>query len=287
MRHRTRLSGLTLVAILATLIATACSAPPPRVLVFSKTAAFRHRSIEVGVGAIRKLGRERGFSVDATEGASVFAEGTLRNYGVVVFLSTTGDVLDASQQANFERFIQAGGGYVGIHAASDTEYGWPWYGRLVGAYFVGHPEIQQATLRVDDPDHPATNHLQPIWTRTDEWYDLRYTSSDVRVLLTIEEDSYEGATTGDPHRMSWSHEYDGGRAFYTALGHTTESYSDPAFLGHLAGGIEYALGDGSDLDYAATYRDRPPHADDFVGTVVEANLNARLLHNEYSPQDVH
>ena len=243
-----RSSALAAIVLVFTMVSGACSAPSPRVLVFSKTAAFRHASIETGIRAIHELGGDNGFAVEDTEDATVFDEETLRTFDVVVFLSTTGDVLNAVQQADFERFIQAGGGYVGIHAASDTEYGWPWYGDLVGAYFVGHPEIQQATLRVEDADHPATRRLRLTWTRTD------------RVLLTIDEDSYEGASTGDPHRMAWSHEYDGGRSFYTALGHTAESYDDPDFLRHLAGGVEYALGERAGLDYSAVHRDRlSPH----------------------------
>jgi len=231
-----RSSALAAIVLVFTMVSGACSAPSPRVLVFSKTAAFRHASIETGIRAIHELGGDNGFAVEDTEDATVFDEETLRTFDVVVFLSTTGDVLNAVQQADFERFIQAGGGYVGIHAASDTEYGWPWYGDLVGAYFVGHPEIQQATLRVEDADHPATRRLRLTWTRTDEWYDLRYTTPDVRVLLTIDEDSY------------------------TALGHTAESYDDPDFLRHLAGGVEYALGERAGLDYSAVHRDRlSPH----------------------------
>ncbi len=244
MQDHARPSRRALIGVVLTLVASsACSAPaPPRVLVFSKTAAFRHDSIETGVDAIRQLGQDHGFVVDATEDAAAFDEDNLRNYDVVVFLSTTGDVLDGSQQADFERFIQAGGSFVGVHAASDTEYAWPWYGRLVGAYFVSHPAPQEATLQVMDPEHPATRHLAATWARFDEWYDLRYTDPGVHVLLTIDEDSYNGATTGSPHAMAWSHEFDGGRAFYTALGHTPESYSEAAFLRHLSGGIEYALG---------------------------------------------
>jgi cytochrome c len=130
-----------------------------RVLVFSKTAGFRHSSIGVGLAAIKKLGQENGFSVDATEDAGAFTSKNLARYSAVVFLSTTGDVLDAPQQDDFERYIQAGGGYVGIHSATDTEYDWPWYGRLAGAWFNGHPNnpnVRKGTYRVVDKNNPST-----------------------------------------------------------------------------------------------------------------------------------
>ena len=236
-----------LIVGMALLAVTSFAAPTGRILVFSKTAAFRHGSIEDGIEAIRRLGGENGFEVDTTEDAAAFTDENLGQYAAVVFLNTTGDVLDDGQQSELERFIQAGGGYVGVHAASDTEYDWPWYGELVGAYFAGHPSIQQATLDVVDRGHQATAHLDLKWRRTDEWYDFRSISRGTNVLITIDESSYDGADTGDPHPMSWYHDFDGGRAFYTALGHTRESYADPAYLQHLLGGIRYAMGDGAPL----------------------------------------
>ena len=223
--------------------ALSASAPEPAcVLVFSKAVGFRHGSIEVGVAAVEALGSANGFEVVATEDAVAFTEENLSGFDAVVFLSTTGDVLDDAQQVELERFIQAGGGFVGVHAASDTEFDWPWYGRLVGAYFQSHPRIQAARIQVVDRTHPATEHLGDTWERTDEWYDLRSISPDIDVLITLDESSYEGATTGNPHPIAWSHEVDGGRAFYTGLGHTAESYAEPDFLAHLLGGIEYAIG---------------------------------------------
>jgi len=166
---------------------------------------------------------------------------------VVVFLSTTGDVLDERQQAAFERFIRAGKGFVGVHSATDTEYEWAWYGGLVGAYFKAHPAIQSASMVVENASHPATSHLSSPWTRTDEWYGFRVNPrAKVNVLLSLDEQTYdpgEGAMDGD-HPIAWFHEYDGGRAFYTALGHTRESYAEPDFLAHLEGGIEWASGGG-------------------------------------------
>lgn len=214
-----------------------------RIRVFTRTTQYRHDSILDAVAALRALGDEHGFGVDQTEDPAVFADANLPSYQAIVFLLTTGDVLDAPQQAEVERFIRAGGGYVGIHSACDTEYDWPWYGRLVGAYFQHHPEIQAATVHVEDSSHASTAGLPARWERTDEWYDFRTNPrADVRVLLRLDEATYQGGQMGADHPIAWYHEYDGGRAWYTAGGHTTESYREPLFLQHLLGGIEYAAG---------------------------------------------
>lgn len=213
------------------------------VLVFSKTAGYRHASIEAGMTAIGEIGGQDGFRVDATEDAAAFSDDNLEKYRVVVFLDTSGEVLDAAGQAAFERFIRRGGGFVGIHSATDTGYEWPWFGGLVGNYFRRHPPIQRATLRVVDPSHPSTRHLPIEWKRIDEWYDFRHDlAPDVTVLLRIDETTYWGGRMGAMHPMAWHHEYDGGRAWYTALGHTVESWSEPLFLDHVRGGIAWAAG---------------------------------------------
>ena len=216
---------------------------PPKILVFSKTAGFRHDSIPDGVGALRGLGAENNFAVDATEDAAAFTDANLAQYRAVVFLSTTGEVLDVSQQAAFERFIRRGGGYAGVHSASDTEYDWPWYGGLVGAYFRDHPAIQRAVVRVEEPAHPSTEALPTAWERTDEWYNF---SSNPRggahVLATLDEATYMGGGMGADHPIAWCRRYDGGRAWYTGGGHTRESYGEPLFRRHLLGGIQFAAG---------------------------------------------
>lgn len=226
-----------------------CSPPvppkPTKVLVFSKTAGFRHNSIGAGVHAVKMLGTQNNFEVVATENSDVFAEENLRQYGAVVFLNTTGDVLNDAQQRDFERFIQAGGGFVGVHAASDTEYDWPWYGKLVGAYFKGHPSrpnVRNAILRIRTTDHPSTAMLAASWPRKDEWYNFKNMNPAIKVLINLDETTYEGGTHGENHPIAWYHEYDGGRAFYTASGHTRGTYSEPLFLQHLLGGIKYAIG---------------------------------------------
>ncbi|WBB62075.1 ThuA domain-containing protein [Streptomyces sp. WMMC500] len=213
------------------------------VLVFSKTAGFRHDSIPDGIAAIQQLGADNGFTVDATEDAGAFTAGNLEQYDAVVFLSTTGDVLDAAQQQAFEDYVAAGGGYVGVHAAADTEYDWPFYGGLVGAYFHSHPHNQQATVKVEDHDHPATAHLGDDWVRFDEWYNYRTNPRDqARVLATLDESSYTGGNMGEDHPIAWCQTYENGRSFYTGGGHTKESYAEPEFRTHLLGGIQYAAG---------------------------------------------
>jgi type 1 glutamine amidotransferase len=213
------------------------------VLVFSKTRGFRHASIPDGIKAIQKLGSEKGFLVQTTEDAAIFNKDSLQKYSAVIFLSTTGDVLNDDQQAVFEDYIQDGGGYVGIHSATDTESAWTWYRGLVGADFNQHPEIQQADLMVVDNTHTATKLLPQTWQRTDEWYNFKNISSNIHILIKIDESTYTGGTTGENHPMVWYHKYDGGRAFYTALGHTSESYTEDLFMKHLWGGIEYAMGE--------------------------------------------
>lgn len=212
-----------------------------KVLVFSKTGAFRHESIKDGIAALRKMAGEQHVSVDFTEDASVFNDSQLAQYRAVVFLLTSGNLLDDAQKQSFERYIRHGGGYAGVHSASDSEYNWAWYGRLMGAYFHDHPAITQAAINVVDTSHPSTSMLPARWTRTDEWYNFRTNPrSDVHVLLTLDETTYRGGKMGVDHPIAWYHAFDGGRAWYTALGHTPESYREPLFLAHLWGGIAYA-----------------------------------------------
>jgi cytochrome c len=220
-------------------------AQQPRVLVFSKTAGFRHSSIGVGIAAVKKLGQENGFAVDATEDAGAFTSKNLARYRAVVWLNTTGDVLDDAQQDDFERYIQAGGGYVGVHSATDTEYDWPWYGRLAGAWFNGHPgnpNVRKATYRVLDKNHPSTTGFPDTLYREDEFYNFKSIDPTIHTLIEIDEKSYEGGTNGAHHPMSWYHDFDGGRAWYTNMGHTEATYSEPLFLQHLLGGLRYAMG---------------------------------------------
>ncbi|MFC5001347.1 ThuA domain-containing protein [Dactylosporangium cerinum] len=229
------------VAALGLTAAPAQAAPDFTVLVFSKTAGFRHDSIAVGTQAIRDLGTANNFAVEATEDATQFTAANLARFKAVIWLSTTGDVLNATQQTAFENYIRAGGGYLGVHAAADTEYDWAWYGGLVGAYFASHPAIQTATVRVADATHPATAGLPAAWSRSDEWYNYRTNPrAQVHVLTTLDESTYSGGTMGADHPNTWCRAYDGGRSFYTGMGHTQASYAEAGFRSLLLGGIRYA-----------------------------------------------
>jgi len=216
--------------------------PQPKVLVFSKTAAFHHNSIPVGIQAIQLLGQQNGFSVDTTTNAALFTKKNLKQYNALVFLSPTGDLFNEDEKQALQHYIHKGGGLVGIHSATDAEYHWPWYNQLMGAYFVSHPAQQTANLIVNDSNHLATKGLPKTWTRKDEWYNFKDISSHINVLLSIDEKSYTGGINGAKHPMAWYHEFEGGRVFYTELGHTNESYTEPLFLQHILGGIHYALG---------------------------------------------
>lgn len=214
---------------------------PFTILIYTKTAGFRHGSIAKGVAAIQKLGGEFGFEVHTTDDAAVFTDDNLAYYAVVVFLNTTGDVLDEEQQAAFERRFRGAGGFVGVHSATDTEYEWSWYGKMIGTYFLDHPEIQQAALSIVEPKHLSTKTLPEEWSRIDEWYNFASPLGEkVKVLVALVEASYTGGSMGELHPISWMHEFEGGRAWYTGMGHTDESYEDPHFLKHLLGGIRWA-----------------------------------------------
>ncbi len=211
-----------------------------RVLVFTRTLAYRHESIADGVALISRLAVANGWRLMRTEEPATFNDASLAEFDVTVWLSTTGDVLDEEQQAAFQRYVESGGGFVGVHAASDTEYDWPWYASLVGAQFSDHPAIQTATLNVEDATHPASAHLATTFSWEDEWYNFRENPrAHVDVLLSVDESSYAGGTMGD-HPIAWTHSVGQGRAFYTALGHSADAYTDPTFVGHLEGAIGWA-----------------------------------------------
>jgi type 1 glutamine amidotransferase len=216
------------------------------VLLFSKTTGFRHDSIPAAIAAIQQLGADNGFHVDATEDSTLFTDDNLSQYQAVVFLLTTGTVLEPDQKDAFQRYIEAGNGYVGVHSASDTEYSWPWYGQLLGTWFNDHPQIQQAEVDVVDHNHPSTANLPDVWIRSDEWYNFQFNPRDngVNVLATVNESTYSGGMMGDDHPIMWYHDFDGGRSWYTAMGHESEYYSEPLFLQSLLGGIQYAAGYG-------------------------------------------
>ena len=214
----------------------------PSVLIFYKTNGYHHSCIPTGIAAIKKLGEDNGFSVDATDDSLSFADKNLKHYSALVFLCPTGKVFGPEQEVALKNYIEQGGGWVGIHSATDCEYNWPWYNQLAGAWFKSHPAQQEAKLIITDKNHPSTSGLPDTWIRKDEWYNFRDLNPDVTILIKIDETSYKGGENGSNHPMAWYHSFDGGRAFYTELGHTEESWSDPIYLKHLLGGIEWAMG---------------------------------------------
>ncbi|AMQ57776.1 ThuA domain-containing protein [Algoriphagus sanaruensis] len=247
----------------------------PKVLIFSKTAGFYHESIPNGIAAIQKLGAENGFSVDTTKNAELINEENLAQYAAVIFLSTTADVLNHYQEADFERYIQSGGGFVGIHAAADTEYEWGWYGRLVGGYFSDHPgindphpNVQPGKITKTGEKHPSVDFLPESWERTDEWYSYKNVNPNTKKLLLLDESSYQGGMDMGEHPIAWYHDFDGGRAWYTGGGHTKESYEESEFLSHLLAGINYAIGDNLELDYSKAKSKRVPEENRFIKTTL-------------------
>lgn len=241
--------SFTTCAILAAslLAVPAAHAGQFKVLLFTKTAGWHHDAVHAGVGAVQELGKLHDFEVFWTADAKrVMNDQELAKYQAVVFLLTTGDILDDGQQAAFERYIRKGGGFVGVHSASDTEYGWPWYTRMVGHMFKTHPAVQTAVLQVRERNFPGMERFAPRSLHTEEWYEFGPATSDkLTYLLSVDEATYrpetdKGKGMGAFHPVSWYQSYDGGRAFYTALGHMAATYRDPVFLHHLYGGIYWA-----------------------------------------------
>jgi type 1 glutamine amidotransferase len=234
-------------------VSQAWAKPNPKVLVFCKTTGYHHASIAAGIVAIQKLGAENKFDVDTTTDVKKFTDANLKQYATLIFLSPTGRGVfnDSTEKDAFKHYMEAGGGFVGIHAATDFEYDWQWYGNLIGGYFLGHPKnnVQEAVINVVDTKNAATKGLPAQWKRKDEYYSYRPGSNpkDLHVLLTLDESTVNYGTQtnlkmGDFHPLAWYHDFDGGRSFYTELGHTDETYADPLFLNHLLAGIKYAMG---------------------------------------------
>jgi cytochrome c len=239
--------SLTILFISCALLAPAYAGSAPQLLVFSKTAGFRHDSIAAGIQMLQAVAAQEGYVLQASEEASMFSPETLAGFDAVIWLSTTGDVLNTEQQAAFEGWMQQGGGYVGIHAAADCEYGWAWYGAEVlgnGAWFSSHPVIQAATVIRESADDASTAHLPPSFSFTDEWYNFAANPRPgARVLLRLDESSYAPGTggMGADHPISWQRELGAGRVWYTGLGHRTETFADSRFIDHVRGGLAWVL----------------------------------------------
>ena len=215
---------------------------PKKVLVFTKTAGFRHDNIEEGVKVLSGLLKDQNMQMFHTEDANVFLADSLNNFDAVLFFSTTGDIFNADQKEAFQKFLKSGKGFMGIHAATDTEHNWPWYTGLVGAYFASHPAVQEAKIDVKNRKHLATKHLPKVWMHKDEWYDFSNVKPDLKILMTLDESSYKDGKMGDFHPIAWYQVYDGIKVFYTGLGHTKESLHEPNFQKQIIGGLKYVLG---------------------------------------------
>ncbi|MDR6991499.1 ThuA domain-containing protein [Luteimonas sp. 3794] len=214
---------------------------PPRVLVFTRTAGFRHDSIPVTIETLRALGTTAGLTIETTEDPMRFDDATLAGYRAVVFAHTTREVLDPAQQAAFERYVASGGGFMGVHAAADSGYTWPWYGELVGAWFARHPEGLQS-VRVVFEDDAGPDGLRE-WRVTDEIYDYRRNPRPhVRVTASVDPASHPDGGMGDDHPIAWCHTNAGGRAWYTGLGHDVALYADPVFRAQLLRGLLWTTG---------------------------------------------
>lgn len=208
------------------------------VLVITETKGWVHDSIESGLKLIQNIGNKNNFNVYHSDNSSVITYKNLKEIKTIIFLNTTEEILTDVEQKVMESFIRSGKGFVGVHAAADTEYNWQWYGKLVGAYYRNHPEVMNGKILTIN--HKITNHLDSEWEIEDEWYNFDYVNYDINILLHLDEDSYIGGEHPDYHPITWYHEYDGGRSFYTGLGHTKEVYEDERFIKLLEKGILYA-----------------------------------------------
>lgn len=221
-----------------------------KALLITATQGWHHESLHYGVVALKDLAQKQEFTLDVFQNPKSFTDENLKQYNVVIFLNTTGNVFDSAQQRVMERFVQSGKGFVGIHSASDTEYDWPWYTRLVGRMFRIHPPVQTARLQVKDESFPGLQAFANGALWTDEWYDFGpEQSKGLQYILAVDESSYnpkaktpsvETTGMGAFHPVAWYQLFDGGRSFYTALGHLPANYSDAGFLQHLYAGIRWA-----------------------------------------------
>jgi type 1 glutamine amidotransferase len=246
MPRQCRLLLLLITAV--SLSGTASAAPARKLLIFSETTGFRHASIEAGISAFRAMGQRLGMQVQASEDSAVFTPAGLADVAAIVLLSNTTKRNDAAtdyftpaQRAAFEAYVHRGGGVVGIHAATDSHYHWPWYGRMIGARFERHPQgTPTGVIRIVDPRHPANATLPPSQRRTDEYYYFADYNPEMHLLATLDPASI-GEADVNPNPISWAHEFEGGRIFYTAMGHTPESFSEPFFLRHVENGLKWAM----------------------------------------------
>jgi len=234
-------------ACLSLAIGIARGEPALRVLVFSKTLLYHHASIAAGIAAIQKMGTENNFAVDTSEDSAVFTKTNLAHYEAVVFMSTTGNFMDDGQKTAFKDYVESGGGFVAVHGAlagaEATEGDWPWYAALLGTTFVNHTPVVPGVIKIEDTNNPSTAKLPLRWPHAEEWYFFSSNPRDkVHVLAAVDEASFLRTPINQDHPISWCRDAGKGRVWFTALGHTDECYSEPLFVAHLLGGIQYAAG---------------------------------------------
>jgi uncharacterized protein len=214
---------------------------PKSILVFTKTAGFRHGSIPAGVAMMEQITEKLNWSMTHSEDAALFNPDTLKNYGIIVFLCTSGTILNEEEKLSLETFVESGGSFLGIHSASDTEYDWPWYGKMLGAWFSDHPHIQEARLYTSTTPHPSIMGLPSEWFHTDEYYNFRSFEPDIQRVLFVDGTTFTGGKHSDNHPMSWYKTIGKGKSFYCALGHTNESYEDSVFQLHIENALNWLM----------------------------------------------
>lgn len=240
------MTHIRLIFFLCLIVASCQTCEMPKgqdIIVFSKTSKYRHKSIPAGKEALRKIAEKHHWKVVFTENSAIFNPESLKDVKVIVFLNTSGDILSQTQKKNFESYIKDGGGFVGIHSAAVTEPNWSWYRRLIGTYYKNFFKVQEATINIVDPNHPCTQHLDETWVRTDEWYNFTnpLDEQEYHILAELDDNMYTGAGKQEQHPISWCHKFQGGKVFYTGLGHTIESYQENDFLKHIEQGILWTM----------------------------------------------
>lgn len=210
-----------------------------KIFILTETKGYRHESIEAGLAMFNKRADDWRVEISHAEESAVMKEQDIKEYDIIVLLNSTGNIFTEEEQALLEEYLAAGGAILGIHAAADAEYDWPWYGQMLGGWFRSHPEIQEAKCLVADGNHPVATGLPAVWERTDEWYNFKHLSHDNKVILLLDESTYSGGIHGDYHPISWCREWGGGRIFYTGMGHTAETYSEPLFQTHIQNAIQW------------------------------------------------
>lgn len=238
------------------LFSTALAFPPlsakKHVLIYTRNGeGYVHDNISASVEALGEICQQNNIDYDSSDDPALFTAENLRKYDAIIFSNTNNEAFTTQAQRDaFQHFIQAGGGFMGLHSATASERDWPWFHAMIGGLFVRHPELQPFDIKVIDTNHLSTQHLGDVWAWEDECYFMDHLNLDIHVLLAVdlttlddpEREKYPGTTFGDLFPLCWVHEYDGGRQFYTALGHKIEHYKDPDFSQHLQGGLLWVLG---------------------------------------------